>query len=81
MLLSFPSSLLTTTYSFMGDYNMRYKPPPPGLFPKKNTKKEMISPHSHYNFLDYCPKNYWKVKSMKVWKIHFDDMKPIYMLS
>ena len=68
MLLSFPSSLLTTTYSFMGDYNMIYKPPPLVYFQKKNTKKEMISPHSHHNFLDYCPKKLLegeKYESMK----------------
>ena len=29
---------------------------PPDIFPKSIQKKEMISPHSHPNFLGYCPK-------------------------
>ena len=29
---------------------------PPWFISKKYTKKEMISPHSHPNFSEYCPK-------------------------
>ena len=35
---------------------IRYKPPPLVYFQKVYKKMEMISPHSHPNFLGYCPK-------------------------
>ena len=49
-------ALMSNFNASMSTAPMRYKSPPLIYF-QKNTKKEVINPHSH--------QNYWKVKSMK----------------